>query len=287
MSTARVGNGATARAAFLRACDLDVAVRKPGNVSEASAGHGMDATIFRAAARAAAVPLFADGDPVGRRIERAAGAAYAAAGCNANLGIVLLCAPIAAALGDAPAARSAAALRRGVARRLAGLDVDDTRAAFRAIVRANPGGLGHAGEHDVRSAPTIDLVEAMRLAADRDSVARQYANGFADVFDCGVPLFDRVADTSSLEAAMLATFIAFLRRWPDSHVARKQGIDVASALCRDAAARSERYGDDAGRAPPEDIAAWDADLKARGINPGTSADLAVATAFVCLALGQA
>jgi len=265
MSTARVGNGATARAAFLRACDLDVAVRKPGNVSEASAGHGMDATIFRAAARAAAVPLFADGDPVGRRIERAAGAAYAAAGCNANLGIVLLCAPIAAALGDAPAARS----------------------AFRAIVRANPGGLGHAGEHDVRSAPTIDLVEAMRLAADRDSVARQYANGFADVFDYGVRLFDRVARTSSLEAAMLATFIAFLRRWPDSHVARKQGFDVASALCREAAARSERYGDDAGRAPPEDIAAWDADLKARGINPGTSADLAVATAFVSLALGQA
>jgi triphosphoribosyl-dephospho-CoA synthase len=41
------------------------------------------------------------------------------------------------------------------------------------------------------------------------------------------------------------------------------------------------------RAPPGDIAAWDAELKARGINPGTSADLAVATAFVCLSLGEA
>jgi triphosphoribosyl-dephospho-CoA synthase len=284
MSAARSRNGDAARAAFLRACELDVAVRKPGNVSAASAGHGMDAAIFRAAARAAAAPLFAHGDPVGRRIERAVDAAHAAAGCNANLGIVLLCAPIAAAHEDVAAARSAAGLRRAVERRLQALDMDDARAAFRAIVRANPGGLGSAGDHDVRNAPAIDLVSAMRIAADRDSIARQYATGFADVFDCGVPLFARVARTS-IEQAMLATFIAFLRRWPDSHVARKHGIDVADALRRDAAARSDRYGDDAGRAPA-DIAAWDAELKARGINPGTSADLAVATAFVSLSLGD-
>jgi triphosphoribosyl-dephospho-CoA synthase len=126
----------------------------------------------------------------------------------------------------------------------------------------------------------------MRLAAGRDSVARQYANGFADVFDCGVPLFEQVARTSP-ERAMLATFIAFLRRWPDSHVARKHGDDVAIELCRDAAARAARYGDDAARATPADLAGWDAELKARGINPGTSADLAVATAFACLSLGAA
>ena len=285
MSSAPARSGATARAAFLRACDLDVAVRKPGNVSAASAGHGMDATIFRAAARAATGPLFAAGDPVGRRIERAVDAAYAAAGCNANLGIVLLCAPIAAAVEDAPGARSAAALRRGVEQRLHALDVEDARAAFRAIARANPGGLGYSSEQDVRTAPTMSLVEAMRLAADRDSIARQYANGFADVFDFGVPLFVRVARTSA-ERAMLAAFIAFLQRWPDSHVVRKHGFDVASELCRDAAARSNRYGADAGRATPAEIAAWDVELKARGINPGTSADLAVATAFACLSLGE-
>jgi triphosphoribosyl-dephospho-CoA synthase len=277
---------ATASAAFLRACDLDVAVRKPGNVSAASAGHGMDATVFRAAARAAAAALFAMGEPVGRRIERAVDAACAAVGCNANLGIVLLCAPIAAALEEAPRARDAAMLRDRVEKRLRTLDVDDARAAFRAVARANPGGLGYAGEHDVRGVPTVDLREAMRLAADRDSIARQYANGFADVFDGGVPLFARVARTS-VERAMLATFLDFLRRWPDSHVARKHGFVLASALSRDAAARSAGYGEDCARARPEDVAAWDVALKARGINPGTSADLAVAAAFVCFALGDA
>jgi len=271
-------------AAFVRACDLDVAVRKPGNVSAASAGHGMDAAVFRAAARAAAAPLFARGDPVGRRIERAVDAARAAVGCNANLGIVLLSAPIAAALEDAPRACNAAALRCSVEQRLQKLDVEDARAAFRAIARANPGGLGSVGEHDVRDIPTLDLRKAMRLAAGRDSIARQYANGFADVFD-GVPRFARIARTS-VERAMLATFLDFLRRWPDSHVARKHGLDVASEVSRHAATMSAGYGDDAGRAGPEDIAAWDAALKERGINPGTSADLAVATAFVCFALGE-
>jgi triphosphoribosyl-dephospho-CoA synthase len=279
-------NDAMASAAFVRACDLDVAVRKPGNVSVASAGHGMDANVLRAAADAAASPLFARGDPVGRRIERAVDAARAAVGCNANLGIVLLCAPIAAALEQTPRPRSAAALRPRVEERLQALDVEDARAAFRAIVRANPGGLGYADEHDARGVPTLGLREAMSLAADRDSIARQYANGFADVFDGGLPLFARVARTS-VERAMLATFLDFLRRWPDSHVARKHGLDVAQALARNAAARSERYGDDAGRARPEEIAAWDVELKARGINPGTSADLAVASAFVCFALGEA
>ncbi len=47
--TGSAGTTATARAraAFLRACELDVAVRKPGNVSDASPGHGMHAALFR------------------------------------------------------------------------------------------------------------------------------------------------------------------------------------------------------------------------------------------------
>ena len=58
-----------ARQAFLRACELDVAVRKPGNVSLVSPGHGMTAVQFIASARAAAAPLFATGARVGQRIE--------------------------------------------------------------------------------------------------------------------------------------------------------------------------------------------------------------------------
>ena len=47
-----------------------------------------------------------------------------------------------------------------------------------------PADLGRTTEADVfaDAPPTLTLVEAMRLAADRDLVARQYTNNFADVF---------------------------------------------------------------------------------------------------------
>ena len=265
-------------AAFLRACELDVLVAKPGNVSVTSPGHGMDAAMFIAAAHAAATPLFAHGATVGERIENAVAAAHAAAGCNTSLGIVLLCAPLAAAHERLREPVDVATLRGALVHVLEHLDVDDARAAFRAIASANPGGLGDVAEHDVRRGATVDLRSAMEHAAGRDSIARQYANGYADVFDVGLPPFSSNAG-QSIERAVIDAYFAYLRHFPDSHVARKQGAAVARALQREAVVRSS----DLTAALPElqsSLARWDAELKARGINPGTSADLVVATAFV-------
>ncbi len=270
------------RAAYLRACELDVLVSKPGNVSAASAGHGMDAALFIKAASASVRPLLAPGASVGDRVENAVDAAYLATGCNTNLGIVLLCAPLASALEDQPAPRSPAALRAAVERVIARTDTDDARAVFRAIAAANPGGLGKVAEQDVRNVPTVDLRSAMQIAAGRDSIARQYANGFADVFDFGVPEFERAARISP-ERAVLETYLAYLATWPDSHVARKHGESIAAEVSLAAArfhgARARGAGLDA-----EKLQAWDVELKSSGINPGTTADLVVATAFVIEAL---
>ena len=103
-----------ARACFLQACWLDVAVRKPGNVSLASAGHRMQADMFLASAQAAVGPLFASGARVGERIEGAMAATWAAVGCNTNLGILLLAAPVAAASERPGACASVAADRKSV-----------------------------------------------------------------------------------------------------------------------------------------------------------------------------
>lgn len=263
---------AHARAAFLRACELDVAVRKPGNVSRASPGHGMQARHFLDAAQAAAGPLLAAGAGVGARIEGAVAASWAAAGCNTNLGIVLLCAPLAAAFergGPLGAALQAV---------LAGLDVGDARAAFRAIVQANPGGLGRADDADVHAEPSIDLRAAMALAAGRDSVARQYAEGFHEVLeaaqDLGFALSDD-ADPALRDAAVQRVYLGFLARWPDSHIVRKHGAALAQIVMSAAQAWQgrERPGEDPA------FAAWDESLKQQGLNPGTSADLTVATLF--------
>jgi triphosphoribosyl-dephospho-CoA synthase len=261
-------------AAFLRACTLDVAVRKPGNVSRASPGHGMQAEQFMAAAQAACGPLFARAASVGERIERAVAASLAAAGCNTNLGIVLLAAPIAAASQRAGALDGPAALRHALDDVLMTLDLDDARAAFRAIAAARPGGLGRASAQDVHDEPSVDLRAAMVLAAARDSIARQYANGFADLFETGLPLVKGEPQAATVQRV----FLGFLARWPDSHIVRKHGETVAQTVMSTAQA----FVTNGGPGREVALAEWDESLKAQAINPGTSADLTVATLLLAL-----
>jgi triphosphoribosyl-dephospho-CoA synthase len=263
-----------ARDCFLRACELDVTVRKPGNVSVASPGHRMNAEQFIASAQAAAAPLFESGASVGERIERAVAATHAAVACNTNLGIVLLIAPLAAAAERPGALDSARALRDALHAVLAALDAADARAAYRAIALANPAGLGHATEADVRSVPQIGLRDAMALAAPRDLIARQFANGFADLFDAlrrDVESGFVLAHASAADVQRV--YLGWLRRHPDSHIVRKHGDAVAHTVMAAAQGWAAHPAPD--RAPA--FAEWDESLKAAGVNPGTSADLTVAT----------
>jgi triphosphoribosyl-dephospho-CoA synthase len=268
---------AWARICFLRACELDVAVRKPGNVSVASPGHRMHAAQFTASAEAAAAALFESGAPVGERIERAVAASWAAVGCNTNLGIVLLLAPLAAAAERPHALYNVAALRGALDAVLAALDGADARAAYRAIAMANPGGLGHAPREDVRSVPQVGLREAMVLAAPRDLIARQYTNGFAEVFAasrCDVASGFVLADACATDVQRV--FLGWLSRHPDSHIVRKHGAAVAHIVM--SAAQAWFAHPSPGTDPA--FAEWDQSLKADGINPGTSADLTVATLWI-------
>ncbi|HTH61169.1 MAG TPA: triphosphoribosyl-dephospho-CoA synthase [Paraburkholderia sp.] len=279
-----------ARAAFLLACRLDVDTAKPGNVSTASPGHGMIAAQFVASAQAAVDALIAPGVPVGQRILDAVSRTRQAAGCNTNLGIVLLVAPLAAALDrvaatpgfDPAAPLSPTAWRAATRDVLASLDLDDARAAYRAIALANPGGLGDAPEQSVHDAPTIDLKRAMALAADRDSIARQYANDFADVFATGV---DAISEAPPHEPALatLNAYLAFLAGWPDSHIVRKHGLALAQSVTLAALDHRTRLRHALAqhrRPQTAPLDTWDTQLKARAVNPGTSADLTVASLFV-------
>src|SRR4051812_32934462 len=155
-------------AAFEAACRDELASLKPGNVHAFADGHRMRADDFVRSAAAAAGPLTRPGTRVGARILGAVEATRAAVGMNTNLGIILLCAPLAAA-----AEEPADELRVALSRCLAALDVEDARLAFRAITLAAPGGLGSAERHDVRAPATVSLRAAMADAADRDRIARQ------------------------------------------------------------------------------------------------------------------
>ena len=119
----------------------------------------------------------------------------------------------------------------------------------------------------------------MQAAAHRDTIALQYAKGFSDIFQFGVPRFlAALARHGSEERATVSCFLAWLTRFPDTHIARKQGIDVARQVSAEAArleAACRRRGEDV--AAETLLQSWDVSLKSRGINSGASADLTVAS----------
>lgn len=83
--------------AFIAACRDEIEAPKPGNVHIFADGHGMTVPDFLRSAEAAAPALSNPSLLVGARILAAVEATFAAAGMNTNLGIILLCAPLAAA----------------------------------------------------------------------------------------------------------------------------------------------------------------------------------------------
>jgi triphosphoribosyl-dephospho-CoA synthase len=269
--------GDAVAAAYQEACLAELAALKPGNVHVFAAGHDMTTAQFEASAQASAPAMGAPGLTVGGRIVGAIGRTREVVDCNTNLGIVLLCAPLAqAALSPAPGQ-----LRDRLRRILDDLTVADAEQAFAAIRLAQPAGLGSAPEHDVRQPATAPLSVAMADAADRDRVARQYATGYADVFETGVArLRAGLSRWNHEQWATTFAYLGFLAHLPDSHIARKFGLERAQAVCTMAQPfdRLMQHADD-----PERIASrllqFDAELKSAGLNPGTSADLTVASLF--------
>jgi triphosphoribosyl-dephospho-CoA synthase len=263
-------------AAFKAACLDELEAPKPGNVHVFASGHRMSTSEFEASANAAAAAIAQPGARVGARILAAVEATFAAVGTNTNLGIILLCAPLAAAVDS-----MWSDLRTALARVLESLDIEDARLAFRAIAQAAPAGLGRVEQHDVFESATGTLRHAMAAAADRDRIARQYASDFEDVFELGEPLLATTLTWAPYPRwATLAVYLGFLSAFPDSHIARKHGIDMAEATRRAALRFHQRMQllEPIDELLP-DLLAWDAKLKRDGINPGTSADLTVATLF--------
>ncbi|MGU3538341.1 triphosphoribosyl-dephospho-CoA synthase [Methylobacterium sp. A54F] len=263
---------------YRAACLAELDALKVGNVHAYAAGHRMAVADFVTSAEVSAPPLAEAGAGVGRRVAGGVAATMAAVGQNTNLGILLLCAPVArAAEAGAPLARI-----------LAELDAADAAGVFAGIRQANPGGLGRAARHDVADAAPASLQDAMGEAAPRDRIARAYVTDFADLRTVGLPAL-AAARARGLDApwSTTAVHIAYLAAIPDSHIARKHGPARAEAVR--AAAAAELLALDLAGEPVDALLAHDRRLKEAGINPGTSADLTVATLFLdaVLAAGAA
>jgi triphosphoribosyl-dephospho-CoA synthase len=196
---------------------------------------------------------------------------------NTNLGIVLLLAPLAGVPEDT-------ALVDGIDTVLSGTTIADARDVYHAIRLAQPGGLGEVPEQDVYREPTVDLRAAMALAADRDSIALQYANGYEQVLREAKPALESFVESGqSIETAIISTYLTLLALQPDSLIVRKFGLDAAREVSRRSAlVLSAGWPSD--MATQRQLEQFDAWLRSPGnrLNPGTTADLVTAAIYAAL-----
>jgi len=268
--------------AYLQACLAELEALKPGNVHVFADGHGMDVQDFIHSAEVSAPALCDDrlfgSRTLGQRILQALQATHAKVGCNTNLGMILLAAPVVQACLQYPEQP----LKTSLQHVLQHTTVDDAAQVYAGIRLVSPAGMGQRDEHDVTQAPQITLLAAMQLASTHDMVARQYVDGYASIFSVAIPLYQDCDQRWQRPAwALTAVYLHWLSTLPDSHIARKYGEAKAAEIQQAASVHFQAFitQENPKHYLPE-LLKWDQSLKQAGINPGTSADLTVITAML-------
>ena len=265
------------------ACLLEVSAPKPGNVSPDRHFHDTRYEDFLASAVAIGPALAQAGEqPLGITIRRAVEDTLRWTESNTNLGIVLLLAPLARA-----ALRAGDTLRDRLRHVLGETTVGDSAEVYAAIRRARPGGLGESASEDVAQTPSVNLRDAMGLAAQRDAIAREYVTDFELTFETGVPaLLDARRKGLAWTDAAVETYLMLLEAGPDTHIARKLGVGEAEIVSR----RAREVRAAGGTQSPlgrQALVELDRELRdpRNRRNPGSTADLTCAALFVVILEG--
>ena len=285
------------------ACVLEVTAPKPGNVHRGADFEDVTFSDFLISAVAIGEVFDRVDLSIGQSVLQAVKQTEAFVGTNTNLGIVWLLAPLAAAARKATERGGKQLTSELVTECLSAVTTGDGRLVFDAIAVAKPAGLGKVPMCDVnQSQGEVDLLAAMELAADRDSIAKQYTNGMADVFGLGQRLLAQGRGLfEDLNSAIVFMHVAWMAQQPDSLILRKLGLPVAQQATQMAqkavdvvfesdAFKSGQEGQSVGLDETTSNHFWqlvaelDFWLRSDGHlrNPGTTADLVAATLFVAL-----
>lgn len=266
---------------YIHACECDIQAFKPGNVSVYSEGHEMTINDFILSAEVSADLITNPVYTLGEKIYYAVKATRVAVGCNTNLGIILLCAPLIQA---AYRQQSGQKLRDVLEQVLENTTVEDAEWVFKAIALAAPGGLGESKQQDVNETPVVTLTQAMALARDKDRIALQYVTNYKDIFDFAILRYnDNYFRFEDQAWAAVSVFTGLLRRYSDSHIERKYGEKYSKWVLEQIITVDDAL---LSTCSPEQLIPMlhevDSAFKEKSINPGTTADLTVATVLIVL-----
>ncbi len=263
---------------YRHVCWVDMHALKPGNTGIHSSDPVPSVEDFLSSAQVSAESMAAPALTLGERVLRAVQATHLAVGTNTNLGIILLVAPLIQAClrretGSDLAKSLWAVLRQST--------VQDAKKVYQAIRMAEPGGMGHKQNQDIYEEPTVTLLNTMKYASSWDRIANQYSNNYHDILFFGAPHFEALMARWNDECwAATGLFLAFLSRFPDSLIERKFGVLKAREISDMITPLEKEFcRSDSPVRFKSRLLEIDSCLKRDRINPGTTADLTVASIF--------
>ncbi|MCI5737312.1 MAG: triphosphoribosyl-dephospho-CoA synthase [Methanobrevibacter ruminantium] len=205
---------------------------------------------------------------------------------NTNLGIMMMCIPIAAA---ASISNGFDEIQENVGRLMDATTVEDAVNLYDAINVADAGGMGDQDEFDVMSEKAKDelrannqtMFDVLEISAGWDRLANELTNKMPVCFEIGYPCYSSFWKTSDdvdvINKATVLTFMTILSQIPDTLISRKYGDEVAEDVSQKASDILEFKDDDSF---VEKLFELDAYLDENKLNPGTTADLTAASIFL-------
>ena len=266
------------RIAYLFACRKDIEIIKPGNVNIKSPHPDTKAEVYLESSLLSSKELFKTDYSLGERILNSIKITRSKVKTNTNLGIILLCAPII----HACIYFNNLTLREGIKKTLSTSTVKDTQDLCMAINISAPGGLGTREIYDTASKPTVSILEIMNHSASYDRISYQYSHDYSDIFDFIIPrLVFLNKKHNSLDISLSLMFMEILAKIPDSHISRKFDDKIAKKTSNNASdllkILDREYSPDY---LVDRLNNLDYEYKKKGINPGTTADLLVASLMI-------
>ena len=266
------------KSAYLFSCKKDIELIKPGNVNLLSSHKDTKAQDYLDSAILSSKELFNQNYSLGKRILESVNVTRSQVNVNTNLGIILLCAPVIQSYIDF----NNLDLREGIKKTLSTTSIKDTHDLCAAINISSPGGLGDSDMYDTASYPNASIKQIMNYSQEYDRISYQYSHNFSDIFDFIIPKLEFLNQRyESLDISLSLLFIEILAKIPDSHISRKFGDKIAKKTSNNARVLLkilDREHD------PDYLAKalnnLDYEYKKKGINPGTTADLLVASLMI-------
>ena len=266
------------KSAYLFSCKKDIELIKPGNVNLLSSHKDTKAQDYLDSAILSSKELFNQNYSLGKRILESVNVTRLQVNVNTNLGIILLCAPVIQSYIDF----NNLDLREGIKKTLSTTSIKDTHDLCAAINISSPGGLGDSDMYDTASYPNASIKQIMDYSQEYDRISYQYSHNFSDIFDFIIPKLEFLNQRyESLDISLSLLFIEILAKIPDSHISRKFGDKIAKKTSNNAhdllKILDREYDPDYLAKALNNL---DYEYKKKGINPGTTADLLVASLMI-------